>query len=64
MARSLDLDVDSPDKVSRILRNAAERFYEDAGELEASWQDPGAGRPWTLIAKILDRAADSIDKKI
>lgn len=46
MSRSLDLDVDSPEKVARILRNAAESYYESASELESAWQDRGAGRPW------------------
>ncbi len=64
MARNLDLDVDAPDKVSQILRNAADAYYESAGELESAWQDPGAGKPWEQIAKILESAARAIDKKI
>ncbi len=62
--RDLDLDVDAPDNVSQVLRDAAEAYYESASELESAWQDKGAGRPWTVIAKILERAADQIDKKI
>jgi len=62
--KSLDLDVDAPDKVSQVLRDAAEAFYESAGELEGAWQDPGAGKPWEKIAKILEAAADKIDKQI
>jgi len=60
----LDLDVDAPDKVAPVLRRAAERFYESASELEAAWQDKNAGRPWVKIARILERAAKSIDKVV
>jgi len=64
MAKDLDLDVDAPDEVSQVLRDAAEAYHESAVDLESSWQDKGAGRPWTAIARILERAADQIDKKI
>jgi hypothetical protein len=64
MPRDLDLDVDHPDKVARILRNAAATYYEAASELESAWQDPGAGRPWEKIAKILESAADKVDKVV
>jgi hypothetical protein len=65
MARgNLDLNVDSPDKVSRVLRNAAQEYYESASELEGAWQDPEAGKPWEQIARILESAARAIDKKI
>jgi len=58
----LDLDVDAPDKVSDILRDAAEDYYESASELGSAWTDRSAGRVWTRIAKILEAAADKIDK--
>lgn len=61
---SLSLDVDAPDEVPAVMRAAAEQFYESAGELEADWQDKGAGRPWEIIAKILEAAADKIEEKI
>jgi len=65
MARkSLDLDVDSPEKVASILLSAAQDYYESAGELDAAWQDPGAGRPWIKIAKILERAAAQIERAL
>lgn len=60
--RDLDLNVDSPEEVPRILRRAAEAFEESNAELCASWQDAEAGRPWSQIARILERAADQIDK--
>ena len=62
--KSMDLDVDAPDKVSDRLLNAAEAFYESASELEADWQDRGAGKPWTMIAKILESAAMKIKAKL
>jgi hypothetical protein len=64
MKRSLDLDVDSPEKVSMILRNAAEAYYESALELSSAWQEKSAGKPWEIIARVLARAADEIDKKL
>ncbi len=64
MKDKLNLDVDAPDKVARVLRAAAQEYYESAGELESAWGDKGAGRPWVKIAKILERAADSIDNAI
>jgi PHD/YefM family antitoxin component YafN of YafNO toxin-antitoxin module len=60
----LDLDVDAPDQVTRVLRKAAEAYYDSASELESAWQEKAAGRPWTIIARILERAADQIDRKL
>ena len=62
MPGKLDLDVDSLDKVIVVLRNAVDAFYETAGELESAWGDPGAGKPWEQVAKILDRAITSMEK--
>jgi len=60
--KNLDLDVDHPDKVARILRNAAEAYGAAEVELSSAWQDPGAGRPWGRIARILEKAADQVDR--
>jgi acyl-CoA reductase-like NAD-dependent aldehyde dehydrogenase len=57
----LDLDVDTPEKVAEVLRRAAQRFYESAGELESAWQDKNAGKVWERMARILERAADSCE---
>ena len=57
-------EASAPDEVSQILRNAADSYYEAASELEATWQDPNCGRPWAKIARILEQAADKIDKTI
>ena len=65
MARkSMDLDVNSPDEIVDRLLNAAEAFYESASELDADWQDRSVGRPWTMIAKILEAAAMKIKAKL
>jgi len=58
----MDLDVDSPEKVAAVLRRAAEAYSESASELESQWQDPGAGKPWAKLARILERAADQAEK--
>lgn len=60
----LSLDVDSPEKVTRALLNASEAFYVSAGELESSWSDPSAGKPWLVLARELEAAADRIEKKL
>jgi len=61
---NLDLNVDAPDKVPHVLREAAQAYYESEGELATAWQDKGAGKPWGIIAKILEKAADQIERKI
>ena len=58
----LDLDVDAPDKIAAILRAAAQSYHESASELQSAWQDRHAGAPWSKIARILERAADQVDK--
>lgn len=58
----LNLDVDTPDKIAPILRLAAETYYELASEFVSTWRDQRAGAVWNHIAKILEHAADSIDR--
>jgi hypothetical protein len=58
----LDLDVDSPEKLAGVLRLAAQRFNESAGELESAWQDKNAGKVWERMARILERATDSCER--
>jgi len=60
--KNLDLNVMSPDQVSRVLRNAADAFNQSASDLASTWQDDGAGRVWTELAKILESAADRADR--
>lgn len=64
MNNTLDLNVDSPEMVSGVIRHAAQAFYESHGELESAWQDKNAGAAWSKIARILERAADQIDKVV
>jgi hypothetical protein len=58
----MNMDVDSPEKVARVLRKAAQEYYYSAGELSSAWQDKNAGSPWNRIARILERAAEQVDK--
>lgn len=62
MPKSLDLDVESPDQVASILRDAAEKFYESASELASAWTDRNAGKCWEHIARKLEQCADRIEK--
>ena len=64
MAGKLDLDVASPDKVSQVLYNAAEVYYESAVELESAWGEKAAGRPWVAIARIMERASQQVDNAL
>lgn len=62
--KSLDLNVDSPDKVAAVLSNAVEAYFASAAELSSAWQDPEAGKPWAKIAKILSKAMVQVDNVI
>jgi hypothetical protein len=56
MTTKLNLDVASPDELVQVLRAAADRFADDACNLNAAWQDQ-SGRVWMRIARELDRTA-------
>jgi isopenicillin N synthase-like dioxygenase len=56
MAKDLDLDVDTPDEVPEILRNAAQEYYESVSAF--------CGSPWEMIAKVLEKTADKIEEKL
>ncbi len=60
----LDLDVDTPEKALEVLGRAVDAFYESAVDLEASWQDKSAGRPWRIIAKEIEAAIARIERKL
>jgi hypothetical protein len=62
MSNKLNLDVDAPDKVSTVLRAAACAYYDAHNELLSAWQQ--SYTPWASIARILEHAADQIDKKL
>lgn len=54
---------DTPVSVARILRHAAQLYYESASELDSAWQDSNAGKPWTRIARELEGLADKIERR-
>jgi hypothetical protein len=59
-----DLDVDAPWRVEDVLREAAQDYYESAGEVSAQWGEDAAGKVWADIADILESAADRIHNKL
>jgi hypothetical protein len=64
MPSSIDLDIDSPDKLPIVLETAAQFYRDSASELANAWTDPSAGKVWEDFARILDRAAESCRKSI
>lgn len=48
--------------VPTTLRQAADEYRESASELASAWQDESAGAIWNDYARILERAADAMDK--
>ena len=59
--RTLDLqDAQAPEDVAKILRNAADKYREDASMLNGSWGDDGAGKPWLEIARKLEALANKL----
>lgn len=63
--KKLDLsNVSSPDEVPEILRAAAQEYYDAESELQTAWQDRNAGKIWGDFARILERAAASMDGAI
>lgn len=61
---AFDLDVDTPEKVPEILRQAAEAYDSSQGELQTAWQDKKAGHVWSKIAIVLENAADKIERYV
>ena len=59
-----DLDVDSPEKVIQVLRTTSQMYFDSASELQSAWQDKSAGKDWVMIGRILDTAADQIEKRL
>lgn len=64
MNTELNLDVAHSAAVVKVLRAAVDKFNESASELASAWQDETAGKVWSDLAKILDRAADSAEKTV
>jgi hypothetical protein len=57
MKHGLDLDVDAPELVAQVLRNAAQSYHESSSELQSAWQDADVGKVWDALAKALETAA-------
>jgi hypothetical protein len=55
-------EASSPEEIAVILRNAAQSCYEADSELQAAWQQRST--VWAKIARILERAADQVDKAV
>lgn len=64
MAERTDLDVDAPWEVEDVLREAAQDYYESAGDVSAQWGEEAAGKVWGDIADILEAAANKIHDKL
>lgn len=62
--RSIDLDVEGVEEVAPLLRRAAKWYRESADELADDEDDERAGKPWAVIAKVLDAAAEEIDGRL
>jgi hypothetical protein len=58
----MNLDVDAPDRVTRVLTAAATAYQASAVELSAVWQDRHIPMIWAAIASELDIAAWKIEK--
>jgi hypothetical protein len=57
MKTDLDLNVAAPEDLPKVLRYAADCYYESRGDLSAAWQDMEAGRIWLKLAKLLEATA-------
>lgn len=64
MPKDLNLDVSKPEDVASVLNEAADSYRQSASELEAAWQDKNAGRPWEVIADVLENASIRIGKAL
>ena len=74
----IDLDVATPEEVSKAIREiasamsaAADKYAESPSELSAAWGDPNAGQVWRYLsermavtATMLERRADLMDETV
>jgi hypothetical protein len=60
----LDLNIDAPEELAPILRAAADQYRVFRADLQATCEDPKAGRVWSEFARILERAAESADRAV
>ena len=61
---NMNLDVDNPENVSKVLRKAADRFYSDGIQMGIDYPKRQDGKVWEMIAKTLEAAADHIDMRL
>lgn len=54
----------APEDVPKALRAAAEKYEQDAADLQAAWSDPNAGKVWLAFARRLRRTADGLERDI
>lgn len=62
--KNMNINVNAPNQLSDVLREAADAMRESRANLQAAWCDPNAGYVWEELAKILDRAAASTDRAV
>jgi len=53
----------SPDALIAALQTAAQKYREDACELQSAWRDDSAGKIWESAAMELDRVALKLGKQ-
>jgi hypothetical protein len=58
----LNLDVDTPEKVSGVLRAAADAYQQSAEERMQAQPEDRTPVIWAAIAGLLDSAADAIER--
>lgn len=51
----MSLDVSAPDHVPMVLAFVADKYRQDAAELQAAHQDHKAGQEWVWLAKRLEK---------
>lgn len=51
----MSLDCSAPDHVPMVLAFTADKFRQDAAELQSAHQDKDAGKEWEWLAKRLEK---------
>lgn len=62
--KTMNINVNAPNQLADVLREAADAMRESRASLQIEWCDEDAGRVWEELAKILDRAAASTDRAV
>ena len=53
----------SPIEAAAMMRQIAERYRQDAADLQVAWQDDKAGQAWEKLAGGLEKLADRVEKE-